>query len=171
MIHNGQEYAELYRMPEQDDPAGPPDCQDPARKRVVPRPLLWSQLHDAPGKAMFDLYRSLADIRAHHAGLTSPNFHPRFWDESWGQLDADGFGIDVARQLVVFHRWGNGADGRLEKFYVVLNFSPWAQTVEMTFPEDEGWVDLLSGWCPPVKDHRLRFEVGSNWGHIFYGVR
>jgi hypothetical protein len=168
MLHNGQEFAELYRMPEQDDNTAPPDSQDPARKRVVPRPLLWSQLDDGPGQALFGLYRQLVEIRRSNAGLTSRNFHPRFWDESHTQLDGDGFGIDESRQVVVYHRWGNAADGRLEKFYIVLNFSQWPQTVEMTFPEDDGWIDLLSGWRPSVQENRLRFEVGSNWGHVFH---
>ena len=69
---------------------------------------------------------------------------------------------------MVFHRWGPADDGRLEKFYVVLNFSPWPQTVAASFPEDDGWVDLLSGWQPPVANHWLQFQVGSNWGHVFY---
>jgi pullulanase len=170
MIHNGQEFAELYPMPEpfQEDETAPPDSQDPARKRVVPRPLLWSQLDDGPGQSLFDLYRRLIEMRCGHAGLTSPNFYPRFWDESQTQLDGDGFGIDEARQVVVYHRWGEAADGHLEKSYIVLNFSQWAQTVEVTFPEDDGWVDLLSGWSPPVQDNRLQFQVGSNWGHVFY---
>jgi hypothetical protein len=135
---------------------------------VVPRPLLWSQLDDGPGQALFDLYRRLIELRRDHAGLTSTNFYPRFWDESRDQLDGDGFGIDEARQVVVYHRWGNAADGRLEKFYVVLNFSLSPQTVEVTFPEDDGWIDLLSGWRPSVQNNRLRFEVGANWGHVFF---
>ncbi len=117
---------------------------------------------------MFNLYRRLIDLRRQHRGLTSNNFHPRCWDERHTQVDADGFGIDEARQVVVYHRWGNAADGRLEKFYVVLNFSERPQTVEMSFPEDGVWVDLLSGWRADVQHNRLRFEVGSNWGHVFY---
>jgi pullulanase/glycogen debranching enzyme len=168
MIHNGQEFAEFYPMPEQDDKTASPGCQDPALKRVVPRPLRWWQVEDGPGRAMLDLYRRLIAMRRGHPGLTSPNFHPRYWDESRAQLDGDGFGIDESRQVVVYHRWGSTADGRLEKFYVVLNFSPSPQTVEMTFPEDDGWIDLISGWRPCVQNNRLRLEVGSNWGHVFY---
>jgi hypothetical protein len=170
MIHNGQEFGEYFPMPEpfQEDPTAPPDSQDPARKRVVPRPLDWSHLNDGLGQAVFNLYRKLMEVRREHAGLTSANFYPRFWDESNPQLDGDGFGIDLARQIVVYHRWGNADDGRLEKFYIALNFSPWTQTVEINFPEDDGWVDLLSGWAPPVQNNRLRFDVGSNWGYIFY---
>ncbi len=169
MIHNGQEFAQLYRMPEpgcEDGSAGPDD-QDPAHKRVVPRPLLWSQFNDECGRALFDLYVRLIQIRRDHLGLTAPGFYPESWDTRRTQLDSDGFGIDEARQVVVYHRWGNAADGRLEKFYIVLNFSESPQPVDMTFPEDEGWIDLLSGWSPGVQDNHLRFEVGSHWGHVF----
>ncbi|MEW6348886.1 MAG: alpha-amylase family glycosyl hydrolase [Thermodesulfobacteriota bacterium] len=167
MIHNGQEFAELYPMPESDSEV-PSGCLDPARKRVVPRPLQWGQLDDGCGRPMCELYRKLIKIRRQHLGLTSPHFHPGACDEGRAGLDEDGFGIDEARQIVVYHRWGTASDGHLEKFYIVLNFSQWPQTVEMTFPEDDGWIDLLSGWQPSVKHNRLRFEVGSNWGHIFY---
>jgi pullulanase/glycogen debranching enzyme len=167
MLHNGQEFAELYSMPE-DDFGAPADSQDPAVRRVVPRPLRWERTTDGPGTATFALYQRLIALRRSHAGLRSPNFHPRFWNEANTQPDADGFGINQAQQTVVFHRWGPAEDGRLEKFYIVLNFSPWPQTVAVSFPEDNGWIDLLSGWQPPVMDNWLRFEVGSNWGHIFY---
>jgi pullulanase len=170
MIHNGQEYGEIYPMPEPftEDPAVPGESQDPAKKRVVPRPLLWSQLNDEVGQALFHLYQRLIRIRLDHMGLMSQNFHPRYWDESQTMMDEHGFGINESRQLVTYHRWGNDAAGRLEKFLIVLNFSDGPQTVEVSFPEDNGWVDLLSGWQPIVHNHRLRFEVGSNWGHIFH---
>ena len=167
-IHAGLEFAEIYPMPENDDPTAPPDSTDPARKRVVPRPLHWSFKTDGPGGALLDLFRRLIDLRNKHRGLTSPDFHPRGWDGSWTRRDGDGFGIDTGQQVVVYHRRGNAADGRLEKFYVVLNFSQNPQTVDISFPEDGGWTDLLSGWQPPVHNNWLRFEVGSNWGHIFY---
>ena len=134
---------------------------------MVPRPLLWSQLRDGTGQALIDLYRRLIEMRRGHSGLMSANFHPRSWDESHTQIDGDGFGIDEARQVVAYHRWGTAADGQLEKFYVVLNFSQRPQTVEIHLPEDGGWIDLLSGWRPSVQNNRLRFEVGSNWGHVF----
>ena len=116
---------------------------------------------------MLDLFRRLIAIRHQHQGLTSPNFHPRGWDGS-GQRNSDGFGIDVEQQVIVYHRWGNADDGRLEKFSIVLNFSQNPQTINISFSEDSGWTDLLSGWQPPVQNNWLQFEVGSNWGHIFY---
>lgn len=51
------------------------------------------------------LYRRLIALRKAHPGLTSPDFHPRYWDGDWHQRDADLFGIDVARHLAGYHRW------------------------------------------------------------------
>ena len=167
LLHNGQEFAELYPMPE-DDSGAPPDSADPAVKRVVPRPLRWARAADGPGQATLALYRRLIALRRGHAGLRSPNFHPRFWDEAGTRPDPDGFGINQAQQTVVYHRWGPADDGRLEKFFVVLNFSPWTQPVAFRLPDADGWIDLLSGWQPPVTDGWLRFVVGSNWGHVFW---
>ncbi len=166
LIHNGQEYAELYPMPEF-GAEGPAGSLDPAVRRILPRPLRWTTT-DGPGAATLALYRQLIGLRRSHPGLTSPNFHPRGWNESNTQPDADGFGINQAQQTVVFHRWGNAADGRLEKFFVVLNFSESPQTVSLSFPEDGGWIDLLSGWQPPVAGNWLTFQVGGSWGHVFY---
>jgi glycosidase len=167
LIHNGQEYAEIYRMPEIGAETGPGDSRDPGQRRVVPRPLRWTT-DDGAGTSTRALYRTLIALRRGHAGLTSLNFHPTGWSESEAMPDRDGFGIDRGRQTVVFHRWGNASDGRLEKFYVVLNFSSGPQTVSVSFPENDGWEDLLSGWRPPVRNNWLTFEVGSNWGHVFY---
>jgi hypothetical protein len=61
------------------------------------------------------------------------------------QLDGDGFGVDTARGVVVYHRWGPGADGVLERFYVALNFSGQPQTVTLSFAENGTWEDLLNG--------------------------
>jgi pullulanase/glycogen debranching enzyme len=167
MIHNGQEFGELYPMPESDFGA-PAGSTDPAVKRIVPRPLRWERLNDGPGQALAALYRQLVALRSTHPGLASQNFHPRFWDESISQPDSNGFGIDQSRQTVVFHRWGSTDDGRLEKFFVVLNFSQYPQTVSFSLPEYGGWMDLLSGWQPAIQNNWLTFEVGSNWGHVFY---
>ena len=166
LIHNGQEYAELYPMPEP-GAEGPEGSLDPAVRRILPRPLRWTTT-DGPGAATLALYQQLLQLRRTHLGLTSPNFHPSEWNGSDTQPDADGFGINQAQQTVVFHRWGNAADGHLEKFYVVLNFSQNPQTVSLSFPEDGGWIDLLSGWSPPVSGNWLTFQVGGSWGHVFY---
>jgi pullulanase len=167
LLHAGQEYAELYPMPEPGAESGPPDSRDPGLRRVVPRPLRWTTA-DGPGASTLALYRKLIALRRDHPGLTSLHFHPSGWSEADTHPDADGFGIDRDRQTVVLHRWGTAASGRLERLYVVLNFSEAEQEVSLSFPEDDGWTDLLSGWQPPVRDHWLTFRVGPCWGHVFH---
>ncbi len=160
LIYNGQEFGEDYTMPE---PGAPDDGQ-----RVQARPLRWEYLNEEPGQRLFGMYKRLIQIRKEHAGLRSGNFYPTNWDDGRQSLGDDGFGVDVARQVVVYHRWGTADDGRLELFHIVLNFSDSTQRVEMQFPENGEWEDLLSGWKPEVRNHRLQVDVGSNWGHIFY---
>ena len=137
-------------------------------ERVQPRPLHWEQLDDEPGRQLHALYKRLIQLRKDHAGLRSSNFHPAYWSDEWQAIGPDGFGVDVARQVVIYHRWGEADGGGLERFYIVLNFSDSPQHVEVQFAENGTWEDLLSRWRPDVQDYRLRFEVGSRWGHIFY---
>jgi len=53
----------------------------------------------------------------------------------------------------------------------VLNFSDSEQSVSVPFPIDGRWTDLLSWfsgtWTPIVRNRRLDFTIGSNWGHVF----
>jgi hypothetical protein len=51
---------------------------------------------------------------------------------------------------------------------IVLNFSQVERTVTVPFPSDGVWEDLLSDWKPTVVGNRLVFQVGSNWGHVFF---
>jgi hypothetical protein len=160
LIYNGQEFGEDYTMPEPGTPG--------EGERVQSRPLHWEYMNDEPGRRLYGLYKQLIGLRKEHAGLRSGNFYPADWDGRQQTLGDDGFGCDIARQIVIYHRWGTADDGRLERFYIVLNFSDSARQVEVQLPEDDGWEDLLTGWKPEVRNHTLQFEVGSNWGHIFY---
>lgn len=160
LIYNGQEFGEDYWMPEDD--------RFTTEKRVKERPLHWEYLADEPGQKLHALYRQLIKLRKEHPGLRSLNFYPSDWPEQQGALDRNGFGVDVERQIVVYHRWGPAEDGQLERFYIVLNFSDSMQRVELQFPENDGWEDLLSGWRPAVQNFRLQVDVGSNWGHVFF---
>jgi hypothetical protein len=118
---------------------------------------------------MFALYQKLIAIRNSHAGLRSDNFYPPGWEEWRTQFDFDGYGIDVQKQVVIYHRWGTD-DGRLERFITVLNFSPDNQVVDVPFSADGSWIDLLNdGVNPAVSGFWLRnWTVNSNWGNIFY---
>ncbi len=70
---------------------------------------------------------------------------------------------------MIYHRWGPGADGRVERFIVVLNFGSNAQQVDVPFPENGVWEDLLSGTKVNVGDFWLRgATVESNWGSVYF---
>jgi hypothetical protein len=79
--------------------------------------------------------------------------------------------MDVNRQILIFHRWGNAADGRLERFIIVLNFSPQTQTVDVPFSANGTWQDLLNDRTYEVNDFRLTDQaIESYWGRVFFQV-
>jgi glycosidase len=158
LIYNGQEFGQDDDMPEPGEPGD----------RVVPRPVDWSLREREPGPAIFRCYRRLMRLRARHPGLRSPNVYPTGWDGARTRPDAAGFGFDRERNLVVYHRWGEDDAGRLERFYVVLNFSPDARHVAFEVPDAGPWRDLLGGTAGQVREGRLRADVGGNWGAIFH---
>lgn len=163
MMANGQEFARSEYLPE-DDTGLPPDQQ-----RVRARPLSWGQATDAIGTNLRSLYRSLLGFRRDHASLRSPNFYPNDYDWQWSHFSPDGYGIDVDKQVVIYHRWGTAGDGALERFMVVLNFGAGAQQVDVPFPTNGSWTDLLSGAAANVVDYWLRaVTVNSYWGCVFY---
>jgi 1,4-alpha-glucan branching enzyme len=160
LIQNGQEFAEDHWIPEDD--------QNTSR-RVKTRPLRWEFLDDWIGTTLFGLYQKLIAIRNSHPSLRSDDFYPGDWEEWKTQFDPQGYGVDVQRQVVIYHRWGTD-DGRLERFLIVLNFSSNAQRVDVPFPSNGVWTDLLNeSVSPTVTDYWLRnWEVQSNWGNVFY---
>lgn len=162
LLYNGEEFMDGYAMPE-----GPEETE--ACKRVSPRPKRWDFSDDSIGRWMRDLVKKLNNIRNDHPALRSPNFYPASW-ESWMQKpDMDGYGVDVEKGTVVYHRWGQANDGSLERFIIALNFSEWNQAIDIPLPGGV-WEDLLSGWrVAPTGGGVLRQQsIGSNWGHVFY---
>ena len=83
------------------------------------------------------------------------------------ELDASGFGVDVARKLVVFHRWSD--DGG-ELFYIALNFSDLDQVVELQFARSGVYLDVLNGIRSTVNvvGNRAVVMLESNWGHVYF---
>ena len=70
---------------------------------------------------------------------------------------------------MIYHRWGNDETGRLERFIVVLNFTTGALTVDVPFPENGAWTDLLNGTTANVVGYWLRgVVIESNWGHVYF---
>jgi pullulanase len=158
LIHNGQEFGDEYFLPED----GP--------DRVSPRPLNWKKLEDEIGKSLSSLYKQLIQIRNQHPALRSPNFYPSSYDEQQTQFNPEGYGVDVEKGIVIFHRWGNGQDGDLERFVIVLNFSASDQVVDIPFPINGTWKDILNNdQAFTVSSFRLFNQtVSSNWGRILF---
>jgi len=58
-----------------------------------------------------------------HPAHGSDNFYPP-WEPWMTQFNPQGYGVDVEKGVAIYHRWGNRADGRLERLVIVLNGSP-----------------------------------------------
>lgn len=160
MIQNGQEFAEDHWIPEDDQGSN---------RRVKTRPLRWEFLDDCIGSRLFALYRKLIAMRHSHAALRSDNFYPEGWEEWQTEFNPKGYGVDVQKQVVIYHRWGASAAG-VDRYIVVLNFSQRDQIVDIPFSVNGLWVDLLdSSLSPMVTNYWLRhWRVPSNWGHVFH---
>jgi len=163
MIQNGQELGEDYWIPENDHGTG---------RRVLPKPLRWKLRRDPIGRSLTALYARLAAIRRQYPGLRSNNFYPPRWEEWQTRFNPAGYGVDVAKQVVIYHRWGEGDEGEPQRFVIVLNFSDRNQTVRVPFPENGVWTDLLNAlrgdWQAEVGDYQLDIFVESNWGRVLF---
>lgn len=153
LLHNGQEYGEDYDMP----------GNDPGR--VIPRPLRWQRCADATGQRLFALYQQLITLRKAHPALRSGNFYP---EEYAPHFNPQGYGVDVDRGLVMYHRWGDTAAGGLERFIIVLNVSSDDQWVDIPFSTNGDWKDLLNDRADTVTGNWLRNQqITSHWGRVY----
>lgn len=161
MLQNGQELGEDHWIPEDDQGSG---------RRVKARPLRWGYADDPIGRRLVALYRHLIGLRLRYAALRSDNFYPGRWETWQTRMNPQGYGLDTERQLAIYHRWGEGEDGRLQRFIIALNFSPWDQQVDLPFPADGAWTDLLPGGATAqVQGFWLRgWTVPSSWGCVFF---
>jgi pullulanase len=162
MVQNGQEFGEEHFLPENDLGTG---------RRVVRRPLRWKMRADPIGGALLSLYRTMARMRLEHPALRGVHMYPDHQDDWQTRFNTAGVGVDAERQVVIYHRWEQVDDSTVENFVIVLNFSDSEQIVNVPFPLNGQWTDLLSGftgtWSPTVVDQYLHVTVGSNWGHVF----
>ena len=160
LIHNGQEWGQVEMLYE----------NDPGNQRVQPRPLTWSESTDATGVQMRSVYSMLLKLRQDHPGLRSPNFYPDTYDESWNDFNAEGYGIDVGAKIVIYHRFGPAANGSTEYFIVALNFTGSDQSVNIPFPSNGTWTDLINNNQTAVVTNNwlTGWNVPSNWGCVFY---
>jgi pullulanase len=164
LLPNGQEFGEEHFLPEDDHGTG---------RRVTGRPLRWKIADDTIGQTLIALHSTLGRARRDHPGLRSAQMYPDVWEEWQTQPNPVGVGIDVARQLVIYHRWATLFDGAVENFVIVLNFSDADQTAHVPFPIDGHWSDLLADfngqggpWSVDVSGNSADVIVGSRWGRI-----
>jgi pullulanase len=164
MLHNGQEWGQFEDIWEDDEFAPPQDA------RVQSRPLDWGQAADSTGQTIKARYSFLLKIRDDHPGLRSPNFYPDFYDEQWTSFSPDGYGLSVQQQVAIYHRWGNNDKGQLERFIVVLNFTGSTQWVNVPFPSNGSWTDLINdNTIETVNNYWLNnCPIPSNWGRLFW---
>jgi 1,4-alpha-glucan branching enzyme len=160
MVQNGQEFAEDYWIMEDDHNSG---------RRVKPRPLRWGFVDDNIGSRLRDVFSRLINIRKQHLGLRSDNFYPANWETWQSQFNPQGFGVDVARGVVIFHRWGDDGSGKVERFIVVVNHSSDPRVVSVPFSVNGTWRDLLNDFDVNVTNSRIdNFTVNSHWGNVFF---
>lgn len=161
LILNGQEFGEDQWMPEDDHGSS---------RRVISRPLHWEYLHDERiGKKIFWLYRQLIEIRKNFASLRSANIYP-LWSEEQTKFNQEGYGFDAQRQMLIYHRFGQG-NGGFERFVIALNFKDDPQQVDIPFPLNGIWKNLLAGDKPDyqvVNFHLPNQRVEPHWGMIFF---
>jgi 1,4-alpha-glucan branching enzyme len=156
MVHNGQELAQDLA----------------AQGTEIPRPLDWALSTDPIGTMLRDgLHGALARIRSRHRALRSHNFYPESYSESLNTFNSEGYGIDEARRLAIYHRWGDDDDGNLERFIIAINFGDDEQNVDLPFSANGAWTDLLSGTSVTVANYMLPHQkVSSNWGLVYCKV-
>jgi pullulanase/glycogen debranching enzyme len=161
MIQNGQEFGEDYWIMEDDRGSN---------RRVKPRPLRWDFSTDKIGLTLIGLYSKLIKIRLNHPSLRTDNFYPN-WEDWQNKLNPEGYGVDVEKQIIIFHRWGVDNSGSIEKFIIALNFSETDQRVNIPFSHNGTWQDLLNETSEVVSNFLLpSYLVTSNWGHVFYST-
>ena len=163
MVQNGQEFAEDHWIPEDDKGSG---------RRVQSRPLHWDFSTDKFGQALRDVYTKLIHLRHQYPVLRADGFYPEAWEDWQTRFNLEGVGVDTVRQLIVFRRYHVDIHGSLKHAVICLNFSAQSQWLELTFPENGEWVNLLAEpeWTIDVHNRRYGLEVPSYWGHIFYKV-
>lgn len=157
LVPNGQEFGEEHFLPEDDHNTG---------RRVSPRPLRWKLASDPIGRALLRLHGTMARMRRDHLALRSAHMYPDAWEEWQTGFNPVGVGVDVERQLAIYHRWAELADGTVENFAIVLNFSQTDQPVSVPVPLGGRWTDLLNDERFDVAGNSLWVGVGSNWGRV-----
>jgi hypothetical protein len=107
-------------------------------------------------------------MRADHPSLRTMNFYPWPYDAQARHFNDQGYGIDVDRRVVIFHRWAELGSGAVERVIVALNFSPVDQAVDVPFSVPGRWAELLDGADVDIPGFVARgIHLPSNWGRVY----
>jgi hypothetical protein len=146
----------------------PEDDANTAVKRVSPRPKRWELTEDGLGRWIAELLGRLARMRREHPVLRRPGMYPGNWPSDRRTPYDDGYGLDAARETVVYHRWGE-VDGHLHRYVIALNFGPWAQRVAVPLPDGGTWTDLIGGQQVDAgTGDRADLTVEGHWGLVLH---
>jgi glycosidase len=157
LLRNGQEFGEDDFVP------------DSGNDREIPRPLRWDLLNDPTGQSLYGLHKKLIALRKECPALRTGSFTPSDYDEQAAHFDSTGYGVDVDKRVVIYAREGKAADGQVERFVIVLNFSDSMQQVNVPFPTDGVWMNRLGGGYVQVSGGRLNnLAITSHWAKVFY---
>lgn len=153
MLWEGEEFADNYNLP-----------GDGSARVNLRRDAHWEYFYDDFGVPLIRLYRRLAQLRRSSRALRSrESFY--YWQQSL-----------QSSQLIAYHRHiPAGPAGPEEYAMVILNFAPYADTIQLPFPKAGAWLESLDAdvrstpWSVQVDSagSAQRITVPSNYGCIF----
>src|SRR5262249_14707797 len=104
--------------------------------------------------------------RRAHPALRSRNFYPESYEP---HFNAQGYGLNLDKGVVIYHRWGERAAGGLDRYIVVLNCSTLDQWVDGPFPPLGPSRALVGERSEPLTEFGLRGQrIEANWGRVFH---
>jgi maltooligosyltrehalose trehalohydrolase len=153
MLWEGEEFSDSYNLP-----------GDGSARVNLRRDTHWEYFYDDYGVPLVRLYRRLAQLRRSSRALRSrESFY--YWQQSLQDS-----------QLVAYHRHAPAsATGPEEYAMVILNFAPYADTIEVPFPKAGAWTEKLDEDVRPSPltvqvtsaGAPQRITVPSNYGCVF----
>lgn len=154
MLWEGEEFADNYNLPD-----------DGFARIDLRRDMHWEYFYDDYGVPLIRLYRRLAELRRSISALRSrESFY--YWQQSQ----------QAGSQLVAYHRHAPASGAAPEQYaMVILNFAPYADTIQLPFPKAGSWAERLdedvrpAPWTLNVASSGAtqRITVPSNYGCIF----
>ncbi len=162
MIQNGQEFAEDHWLPQDDKGTG---------RRVKSRPLRWGFLEDSIGSALFAVYSKLIALR-NSMQACEATISIQATENSGKRSSTPRATASISGGRSSFSIGGGMTTAFSSVSICVINFSQEDQMVDVPFPADGQWKDLLNEDIAPlpISGYWLRnWQVKSNWE--MYSIR